>query len=363
MNKNIIYTLIAIFTIFLASCTSEPGAKDENNLPQARGAESEILVVMDSAKWQGKLGDEVRNTFAAAIPGLPQNEPMFALKYVSPLKFNGFFRYVKNIIFVTTLNNKTAEGRRLRSFFTDESLKMIQENKDIYRFTSKNEYARGQQVLHLFGQNEEQLINHLENNQEELRDLFLSIEKLRISQKIYSGKEATGIMKMLRNDHEFNLKIPAGYKLAKEEDDFIWIRNYTPQIDKNIVIYYRDYTSENVFEDQGIFDLRKEMSSTYLMDIEDTTIYMTTETLVPLHTEKVNFNGMYAVETRGLWRLSDSSLGGPFLSYVFVDENINRLYYLEGYVASPGKNKRQTIRELETILWTFKTLSQPKPKS
>ena len=161
----------------------------------------------------------------------------------------------------------------------------------------------------------------------------------------------------------FSLRIPAEYKLAKERENFVWIRNFTPEIDKNIVIYYTDYTSEEVFEDQGIFELRKDIANTYLVDIEDTTIYMTTETLVPLHTEKVNFNGKYAVETRGLWRLSDSSLGGPFLSYVFVDEELNRLYYVEGYVASPGKNKRQSIRELETILWTFKTQEEMKTKS
>ena len=75
-------------------------------------------------------------------------------------------------------------------------------------------------------------------------------------------------------------------------------------------------------------------------------------------TRKISFNKKYAVEARGLWKLSDETRGGPFLSYIFVDEELNRLYYLEGYVDSPGRNKRDFIRELEVILSTFKTESE-----
>ncbi len=60
------------------------------------------------------------------------------------------------------------------------------------------------------------------------------------------------------------------------------------------------------------------------------------------------------METRGLWKLKNNSRGGPFLSYIFVDEPTNRLYYLEGFIMGPGVDKkREFMRQLEAILTSF----------
>jgi hypothetical protein len=66
----------------------------------------------------------------------------------------------------------------------------------------------------------------------------------------------------------------------------------------------------------------------------------------------VNLNGNYALETRGLWKYSNNSRGGAFVSYLFADEQEGALYYLEGYLDNPGKDKREPIRLIETILGT-----------
>jgi hypothetical protein len=50
-------------------------------------------------------------------------------------------------------------------------------------------------------------------------------------------------------------------------------------------------------------------------------------------------------------------MGGPFISYSLVDEELNRIYYIEGFLYSPGKAQRDLVRELETILSTFQTES------
>ncbi|MEQ9007480.1 MAG: DUF4837 family protein, partial [Ekhidna sp.] len=73
-------------------------------------------------------------------------------------------------------------------------------------------------------------------------------------------------------------------------------------------------------------------------------------------------NGHFAVEARGLWKISDNSRGGPFVSYSIVDEEEGLIYYVEGYVDSPGTRKKNLVRELEAILSTFKTKSDLEPK-
>ena len=157
--------------------------------------------------------------------------------------------------------------------------------------------------------------------------------------------------------------MPSTYEIAKEEGNFIWLRQLG-QDDKSIMVYYEPYVSAGVFEEQGVLELRDSIASTYIKDIENPDIYVVTETVeLPPHLERINLNGKYAVESRGLWKLNDNSRGGAFISYTFVDEELNRLYYIEGMLANPGRNKREPIRELEIILNTFKTQAELQKQS
>ena len=81
---------------------------------------------------------------------------------------------------------------------------------------------------------------------------------------------------------------------------------------------------------------------------------------IPPVFKEVNFNDKYAIETRGLWKTNNLTMGGPFVGYTVVDETLNRLYYIDGFVYSPGRPQREAVREIETILWTFKTSNEVK---
>jgi hypothetical protein len=100
---------------------------------------------------------------------------------------------------------------------------------------------------------------------------------------------------------------------------------------------------------------REKITETYIRDIEKPQIHLTFQPEMPFEVTEVNFNNKFALETRGLWKLSDSSAGGPFLSYTFADEKSNRMYYIEGYAYAPSMDKYKFIQELYTILWTFKS--------
>jgi hypothetical protein len=51
-------------------------------------------------------------------------------------------------------------------------------------------------------------------------------------------------------------------------------------------------------------------------------------------------------------------MGGPFLGYAVTDQPQGLIYYIEGFVFAPGKDKREYMREIEAILWSFKTSEQ-----
>jgi hypothetical protein len=92
-----------------------------------------------------------------------------------------------------------------------------------------------------------------------------------------------------------------------------------------------------------------------LRDSEKPSLFIKRQEIINVFTERVNFNGNFAVEARSLWKISDNSGGGPFVSYTIVDESNGMVYYVEGYAYSPGTKKKNLVRELEAILGTFKT--------
>ena len=353
MRKICLYLFPLLLTAGWA-CGSDQGIQNESELPRASTVPNEILVVMDSAQWQGAVGEKLREIYAAPIPALPQEEAAFNVRYVSPRHFKGFLKLYPNIIFVTTLDSRSKDSRVMRTYFTESSLEQIRENPDIFMFPRENEFARGQQVLHLFSQTEEDLIRKLEKNEERLYRYFLEFERDRLSRKLFTGLPGEELTNYVQKHHGFRLHFPAGYEVAIEKEDFIWLRMLDPKIDKNIWVGYQPYEDENVFSVENVLKLRSKFAKSYIWG-KDSTTYMMREENVPVVTREINFKGNYAIEMRGLWRLNEMVMGGPFISYTFVDESTNRLYYIEGFVYAAGEEKREPIREVEAILHTFRS--------
>ncbi|MDF9795149.1 hypothetical protein OKW21_000412 [Catalinimonas alkaloidigena] len=354
--------LLSCLIVTVTACSESGGSSSLDTLPIARGASGELLLVMDSALWQSELGDELRQTFLKAMPGLPQAEPYFSVRYIDPFKLNKVLRSAKNMLFVATLDNQSIAGKKMKSFFTQSSVDRIESDPNLYQFSKKNQFARGQEVLFLFGQSDEALIENLKDNRKEIRNHFHEIEIDRLQSNLYKANERRTINRTLLEKEGFYIRVPYGYEQVpkKNTEDFVWIRSLGDEVDKSVFVAYKEYTSEEAFKPENILDFREEMSKKYLAD--DSTVHMTIQSEIPIEFDTVNFNGKYAIEARGLWKLNNNSMGGPFLSYTFVDEESGRLYYIEGFIYSPGKQKRPFIREIEAILHTFRTASEMEKK-
>ncbi|MBV6644963.1 MAG: DUF4837 family protein [Cyclobacteriaceae bacterium] len=341
-----------IFTGALTSCNSTGEKLKKEFMQTARGEVGEIILVMDSAQYEGELGEEIKNTFKAYMVGLPQDEPMFSMSKVSPTKLNSVLKSATNMVFVMTLDSKTTQSKAIRNYFTNASLKTIQRNDSIFMKVSKDDFAKGQLVLYLFGQDEQQLKEQIIKNRLGLQQLFEKAARERIQAKILRQTEKE-IMKSIKEDHDFSISVPFGWDLAKSLDDFVWIRLLDAEMEQNVFVYYEPYRSSDIFQDIGSF--RDKITELRLRDSEKAEKYITRQDGIPVFTDVLNFDGKYAMRARGLWKINDNSGGGPFLSYTIVDEQQQRIYYIEGYVYSPGTRKKNLVREVDAILATFKT--------
>ncbi|GAB4239168.1 MAG: DUF4837 family protein [Ekhidna sp.] len=356
MNK----ILALLLLIFLIGC-SESGKKGIRSelLPNSQGEADEIIIVVDSTQWADTLGlgDELKKTFRTPMLGLPQDEPLFKVSKVSPRKLNSVLKSAKNMVFVMTLDSKTDDSRTLQQYFTDQSLNQIKRDTSIFMRTQRDLFARDQTVMFLFSSTEEKLAQKINYNRAQIREVFEASARETIKSKLFKSTRKQ-LRERIQETHGVGLTIPYGWEKARDLKNFLWLRLMDAQTEQSVFIYYEPYTDQGVFNDVEKF--RDKITKRFLYDGENPDVYIKRQEIIPVFTERVNFNGHFAVEARGLWKISDNSRGGPFLSYTIVDEDEGLIYYIEGYVDSPGTRKKNLMRELEAILSTFKTKSDLK---
>lgn len=355
--------LTVAISLFLAGC----GGKDSDNLPRATGKAGEILLIMDSLQWNGRVGAEIKKILRAEVPALPQDEPMFSVIYTHPERNMRLLTSLRNIIYVFTLDQNSPGTRRVTRTITPETIERINQDTSFFMSNRKDVFARGQEVMYLFGSNEDLLIDHLRKNGKKIIDHFNRLEKERLARSLFTKQATDGVSAFLRRDQKVEISIPVGYKLADRRDDFVWMRQIGANTDKDIFITWKPYESEYQFLPDSLIAWRNETAKKYLFEEPSNPIsYLVTEEQnARVLSQQVNFNGHFAMEIRGLWRTNTRTMGGPFIGYGIADEPQGLIYYIEGFAYAPGTDKREFMRELETILWSFKTsadlgLAEPK---
>lgn len=346
------FLIFSLFTLF--SC----GEGGSTGRQKAAGNGGEIFVFMDSAKWKSELGTQLREVFSAPLNGVMPAEQIFTLRRIDPVKINKLLKSHKNVLFVTSFDDQSESSRKLQSYFPTEAKEKIKLDSNFFMIPKRDLYASEQMVLHLFGKNDEQLIANLKKNKLKLLDIYNKIETERTANKVLKSVNQD-LMTDLQNMHQINMKVLTGYQLVTSEQEvdkksgFAWYRFPEAVLDKDIFIAYKPYISEKQFDKDSIIAWRNQICQKYLHeDPEKENTYLITEMAEPPVSQSIQFKGEYALETRGLWKTKNISMGGSFISYAFTD-NKGRLYYIEGFVYAPDRNKREIIREFEAILGSF----------
>ncbi|WP_420316678.1 DUF4837 family protein [Ekhidna sp.] len=347
------YLFLLIAIIFGCSESAKENRR-KDLLPTARGEADEIILVVDSTQWADTLGlgAELRKTFLAPMLGLPQDESLFNVSKVSPQRLNSVLKKAKNLVFVMTLDSKTTDSRVLQQYFTDQSLNQIKRDTSIFMRPQRDVFAKGQTVMFLFSSTEERLAKKINYNRSQIREFFETSARETIKSKIFNSPKKE-LAKRIKENHNVELVIPYGWEKARDLKNFVWLRKMDAATEQSLFIYYEPYTDQGVFNEMGRF--RDKITKRNLYDGENPDVHIKRQEIIPVFTERVNFNNHFAVEARGLWKISDNSRGGPFIGYAIVDEEEGLIYYIEGYVDSPGTRKKNLVRELEAILSTFKT--------
>lgn len=354
------YTLPLFFglLLFIGACSDSKN----QNIPRATGLTGDIFLIMDSTQWKGQLGHVIDSLFSQEMEGLPREEPIFKMRWIDPRKLNFVLKQRRNLIFAVSLDRRTSGANTIKKLFTQESFEQIKANPELFSQNSQNVFAKGQEVVYLFSETESQLIKHLRKDGKKIVEFFNQKERERLTESLYKAGQLKGVPQIVQKDFNCDFKVPFGYKLVQNNEEFIWVRQINARDDKDVFIARKKYTSQEQFKRDSLISWRDAICKKYLFaDPERSDTYLLTELGVPYKpviSRETTFNKKFAMEMRGLWRSNNFAIGGPFLSYTVVDEATGWIYYIEGFTISPGREQREIMRELETILYTFRTSEQ-----
>ena len=319
-------------TALLAMALALVGCKHKERgalLPNVSGKAGEIVVVIDKDNWEGSIGTELREILAEDCPYLAQREPLFTLANVPPGSFNNMFKMHRNILI----------------------LNINPQNQKTGMMYKRDEWARPQSVAQINAFTEEGALAVLAGAKEQLPEFFEQAERDRIIANSILYEELT-----LRDPVEKLtggiLHFPSGYKLRKATDDFVWIadeKQYTSQV---VMAYRYPVPESDPFSLENIIAKRNEVMQANVPGMFDGT-FMTTSTAVQPETRSLKYHGIDFMETRGFWEVEGDFMGGPFVSHSFYSPDGKDIIVLEAFVYAPKYDKRQYLRQVESILYSF----------
>lgn len=322
--KNILF--LPAFLFLLAGCNNN-GEGDKQILTDSNGNINNVSVVIDNEKWEGFIGEALRNNLAAPVDGLPQEEPLFSLNQMPPEAFTGFVR--KNRLFIK-----------------------IEEGKDANFRMYKDPFAYPQSGVLISGHNNQEIVEQINQNSDRIIQVFKNTE---IKEKQRRIRKSLKDDTKLKNEFGVSLKFPSAYRYAVEEDDFYWIRKDIPKGMMEIMIY--EVPTQVIEKDTNIIaniiNMRDSIGRTHVPGPVDGSYMITEEAYAPylFHSQ---IDGKFAYETRGTWEVKNAFMAGPFLNYAVKDSVNDRYIILEGFAFSPASAKRDNMFELEAILRSAK---------
>jgi hypothetical protein len=329
MNRIIFHFILFLSLLALTSCNEGTGSK-----PNSSGKTAEMIVVTSNqAKWESPAGDTVRSFFNRDFEVLPQPEPLFELAHIPLATFDEtpMFQSHHNILIID----------------------IDQELKNARIDIRKDEWAAPQTVIQISAPTEEEWIAFFNESGSIVLSLLQKSERERLINTFNKFRDAE-VRDEVKNIFHFTIELPSGFYVAKKTTGFAWIRKETPKTSQGVMIYTYDFLDTVAFDPARIIAFRNSMTEEYIPGPSEGSFMTVSEEYLPITSKKIDFNGLFAVETRGLWKLENDFMGGPFISFTLVDEKRNKVITIDGYVYAPNAPKRDLMIQMEALIYSLK---------
>ena len=309
------YRLLLLIPLFILSCSNSPV------LPPSTGAVNEVLIVMDDHLWQGPSGDSLRHYLSADVKGIAWSEPQFNIVQIPLTSYSRIFQTHRNTIVIQAGDlSKVAMSAPPQA--QNQWLAVV-------------EYDNKSHLPILLGQYAPIFSDRI---LEEERKRFKANKRFKPVQQI---DDLFGL----------TLSIPEKYTNVLDTNRFVWYQYSPKELEtiQGILVY--ELPSEIYFGYHALMAARDSLLQAYVPG-PTAGSYMTTEYL---HYDPYVTTHQQGYVVKGLWRLENAFMGGPFITYFIKDSVRQKTLAIEGFLFNPGENKRNLLQEMEWVIADFKT--------
>ncbi|GAA4306024.1 DUF4837 family protein [Aestuariibaculum suncheonense] len=328
---------VSILTLLLVVSCGDKKSSDKKIVLDSSGNINNVSVILENDLWDGSIGDAIRNVLAAPIYGLPQDEPTFTLSQIPPSVFSGFVTKNRTIL-------KIEMGKESEIQYLD------------------NVYAQPQKVIVVSGKDRKEIIDVINENGANIVDTFRTME---LKERQRQMAKSPHKFEVIEQKLGFTIQFDAAYFIAREADDFFWIRKDITTGTTNLLLFTVPLHAikKNDSLANQIIKIRDSVAKAYIKGRQDGELksngekiesYMTTELAYAPFVSETMVNNKFAIETRGIWDLKNDFMGGPFLNYAIEDKANKRWVIIEGFAFAPSVEKRDYMLELESIIKSVK---------
>lgn len=315
--------------LWLASCGDSSLTR---TLPNVTGATGDVLVVIDKALWDGAAGKALREEVAPILIGLPQAEPAFDLQPVNPGGFRDILVSHRNIIITAIDANLTAPS------VTYE----------------RNRWAETQLVISVTAPDTTVMAKCISENAEAIRQHINDAERERLTEWLTesAGKERSSVRS---GESSWEIIMPAGYRTDFNHEGLMIVSAETQATTQSVIVSVSDHISP-VIGCIELADMTEKVTSAAIKG-PDGGSFMVIEKQTTVSCRSFRRNKTDYIEMRGLWTLEGGFMGGPFISYAFIDPETSRAVTVTGFVYAPREEKRELLRQVEALMYTVRKAS------
>lgn len=318
ISKLIVCAAVVVF----AACGRTPDQKVGST-----GKPFEVFVVMGDEDWKGAAGDTLRSILLEEIPTLAQHEARFDIFRIMPKNYKGLVAQHRNLV-----NYQISPKYKKPSMTAEYDVN-----------------ARPQIVVNITGPSDSTVIAYMSENREALQRIFEIAERDRFvaSATKFSDPE---ILAQIQKTFDMKMGVPKGYRVRSVHPDFMWISYEMPLVSQGFFIYKYPYVSRATFTEPYLVEKRNQFAK--LIPGPSKGSYMTTSEEIPPVLGQMQINGRIWFTLHGFWDVANDFMGGPFQSYTTVNTAKNEVVTIDCYVFSPKYDKRNYIRQLESLIFT-----------
>lgn len=321
--------IILILSLISFLACENSSTKGKRMLSTSSGNINNLSVVVDNELWEGSIGKSIRNVLGEEVYGLPQVEPLFTLRQMPSVVFTDFAKRNRTVLKIEKGADKVPDTKYY-----------------------ENPFAIPQKLVLITGTNNTEIIEQLESNSERIISAFKTEELKERQRRIKKSLHTTPL---LVEKLGVALQFPSVYRIAKEEDNFFWLRRDIQSGSLDLLIYELPLNAivsgENAIDD--VIKVRDSIGKIHIPGPVDGS-YMTTEDAYTPFSQNTILDNKPTIETKSLWEVNNAFMSGPFINYVITDEINERLIVIEGFAYAPSVSKRDYVFELEAIIKSIK---------